>query len=348
MSAPLFKYKLEMIVNEPSYGIHNEPYYVVMLCNDEIDLKTLRYTGRYAQGSQFIAPIYAKGLGHTYMFTDNINRMSTYLSPTIDKVISVKAYINEIIRAVGSVCEAATTGCSDIADVGLRESLVLIVNWFAGGDNRLEDVFRHFDGNYFPTRKTMPLEIQMIRSFTQLDQLKIFMSPYVRNINEVYANAVQSMSTWPSIQYELLSRNSLLTQSSDSVAPVGPEEVGHMAKFLMSLMRYTAEDFWFDVDTGPGSYRDGWYTLINARTGFYKSQAYMKDSVACELPTLLTNAADLITKFPTRSLVAHRSCMEDVSIYDKNDNTLLLYIDLPMWLIASCHGLINASNTYSF
>lgn len=348
LTAPLFKYKLEMIINDPSYNIHNQPYYVVIVCNDEIDLNTLRYSGKFNNGGQFIAPIYARGLGHTYMFTENINTVLAYLDPTADKVISVKAYINEILRAIGAVYDPSVTEGIDIADAGLVEPLVLITNWFAGSNHRVQEVFRHFDGNYFPTRRTLPLEVQMIRAFNQLDQLKVFMSAYAWNVNEVCSNAIRSMSTWPSIQYELLKHDALLIRTSDTSAPNGPEELGHMAKFLLSLMRYNAEDFWFDVDIGPGSYRDGWYTQINTRTGFDQRQNYMKDSMACELPTLLTNAADLITRFPSRCMIAHRSCMEDVSVYDKNDNTLLLYIDLPMWMIASCHGLINASNTYSF
>lgn len=349
ITAPLFKYKLEMIVSEPAYNVHNRPYYVVIVCNDEIDVNTLRYTGKYNNGKQFITPIYAKGLEHVYMFTENVNRILNYLNPNTTQVISVKAYINAVLQAVGAnCCDMTSTECIDVTDACFREPLVLMTNWLASGDNRLDDVYRCFSSNYFPTRRSLPLEVQMIRTFDQLDQLKVFINPYVRNINEVCANAVRSMSTWPSTQYELLVHNSLLTQSTDSVVPVGPEELGHMSKFLLNLMRHADEDFWFDVDIGPDSYRDGWYTRINTRTGFDQHKVYVKDSIACELPTLLTYAADLITKFPTRSMVAHRSCMEDVCVYDKNDNTLLLYIDLPMWMIASCHGLINASNTYSF
>lgn len=344
---PLFKYKLEMIVNDPSFGIINQPYYMVIVCNDEIDTITMSYTGKFNSGSQFIAPIYARGLGHTYMFTNGVNNLLSYLGYTTDRVMSVKGFIGAILHALGDISRDVLDVDADIADVALSEPLSQITDWFASGNCRTGDIINHLDGRYFSNRRTLPSEVHLIRTFTQLDQLKLFINPYVRNIDEVHANVIRTMPTWPSIQSDLIARGALLSRSVDCDNPVLVDDIGRMAKLLQCIMHYQAEDFWFDVDPN-GVYDDKWYTCINPRVGFTQQQVYESSNSSGFMSYLLTSATDILSRYPSKSLVAHRSCMEDIGIYDKNDNTLLLYIDLPMWLIASCHALINVHNTESF
>ena len=342
----MWKYKLQLVINDSTSGAVNQPFYIVMLSNDEIDTRTMCYKGRVRAGYQYILPIYAHGMGRTYMFVDAVNELlRRYPSSPTPGVISPLQFVDHVFLQIGGeigICSPGVNKSLDVADVCFNEPLLQVVSQVCANDSVAD--YDTFSRRYALTASSMPMEIDMIRRFRRLTDLRMFVNPYVRNINEVCDAATFSSSAWESTRQYLETHDALLTASTDSRLPPTPEESSRMGSFLSALYAYDSDDFWFTPDFGIRDVGDKYFKNIDTLHGFTSNTQLVRQYTADGITLGLIQATDIFGRFVGRRLIAHRSCMEDVSVYDKDDNTLLLYIDLPMWLLASCNGLINRNN----
>lgn len=334
----LHKFKLDVLPDPAS----NQHWQFVVISNAELNLN---------DDKSFIFPVYVRRPdGSVIINTDCVNEMFEYFnivqSSTGKRVVSTISFISTIANACGSF-NMREDDMPAMSYLGRDEQLLEIINNI-GYDGLDESVVADYHRIYAVKSTAVPREIVYIFSLRNMGQVRIFVNQYALAANtELIAAASSSKSTWPDMYRHLHQNNLILTQATDVMLPQTEAMISYMGRFLTEAYTVAGDDYWIDIRTDPASVSDLYYRAINPRAGFSSSTSRLDKWANLTFNALY--AMDLGGRFRNQELCMHRTCMDEIVIYNKSDlSNPLLYLDMVWWTLCSAPGLINESNAMFF
>lgn len=335
------KYRIDFMIN-------NTNHYLIVMSLERLNTDTL--LGMTSGLPTPIYPLYGKIYQRHILFTQRINQFFQATSccscspHTSNQVMSTMDFINSIDHAIGANGEPTLKVGMDgdfpgASPIIRNDPLMEIMNELLT-DLQFSNPWGNLSQQFRITQEMIPPEIAMvIQGATQSTDLLRFDSPTRRVKSDVQIAVEFSRENWEETSRRIHDDNAVLSQTTDNILPCTPEDNSRMGLVLGSIADIPAEDFWFDVRSSLMDTSDFYIKKINPYTGFSRTTERLHG-----WDTLVHNliyAVDLLGKFPGTVMVAHKSCLEDLTVYDRRTNKILLYIDLVWWTLASANGLIN-------
>lgn len=339
-----YKYRMDLVDGRGGYS------HIFLISIGHFDPRT--FLDENKQPTR-VYPIYGKVRGKYVLFIDRINE---FFKDT-ECIVAPQSFNGSTVM---STMDYVTTAQTAIESMPMRNASIAYDCSYVVRDDPYEDILNIALSNissaenhvgvlnaYGVLLGLMSPEIQMIYKFLKSsDDLRRFDSPLRRSRSDVQIAVEAALPFWPDIDRQLHVEDRIFKQSTDSRVPHSLDGLGFMEKTLNAIYQMDVEDFWFDIRPDPKDISDFYIKKINPYTGFSKVTSRMTSW--SDLIFDLIYATDLIGRFPDTLMMAHRSCLEDLTIYDKTTNQILLYIDLVWWVLAAAPGLINVYNTRHF
>ena len=161
--------------------------------------------------------------------------------------------------------------------------------------------------------------------------LKMYVNGFADKTNNVRNGVIGSMDRWGMLYDSLTYAGRIMTQ---------PYSFNGRLDLLIHYAHLIGPDFYVVVDMKNDHFEipDMYLHRINLDTNFVIGDAQRSEHVKQFVRHLCTS---LDNPWYGNKVRIHKSCMEDIVVYDEDTNEILLYMDLVWFTIAASNGLIN-------
>lgn len=332
--SPVF-YKYKIILSEvipelqnTKEFLHNPSQFVsesevVFISTTPIDLDTYE-TNPYG----VIYPLYGKTGGITVVFPKSIERflkLANFYDDT--ELMSPIDFIEEQQALYGGLFPAEQEFLSSIAPlawgIGLQEAAGIIQTDRQQVDALIAKSAYHYS--------IFPRMFLLASNAVSWQELKMYVNGFADKTNNVRNGVVGSMIRWEELYNHLVYNGRILTR---------PYYFDARMDLVVYYAHLIGDDFVATVDMSndhfdiPDMYLnriqlDGQFEMFGSqRSGHIK-----------EFVRALCKAVD--NPWAGNKIRIHKSCMEDIIVYDAETNEILLYLDLTWFTISAASGLIN-------
>ena len=274
-----------------------------------------------------IYPLYGRACGMTVLFTKSIERLLNLADFYAEsELITPIEFIQEKMTMLGGILQAGDTEIiTGYSPVAWKHSMEEIVNLLQVDlDATVSELV------WIPSM--FPPLFRLASEAVSWQSLKMYVNGFADKTNNVRNGVVGSMIRWGDIQNRLISQGRLFTVPYNTLSA------------RMDLLVYYAHligpDFFVTVDMAddhfdiPDLYLQRISLDMNFEIGGMQRSENIKQFVR-----LLCQATD--NPWAGSKVRIHKSCMEDIVVYDANTQEILLYLDLVWWTVAASNGLIN-------
>lgn len=286
-------------------------------------------------------PLFAHMGSECFLFVDSIDAMFREGSMIVSNEF-VKSVISpmELIRRVDN--HMAHSQLSQHWDTSISkvvrphssiELLMEIMNGASGSDSRLE-------ATYGVSQFVVPEAIKMLGEVRRASQLMRFMHPMGCVPSDIASIAMcQDFAQMKNF----IDVNGILPRKVNDIYLYEVEDRSPTGEWLSAIYSQPFNDFSFDIRQDILDLSDLYVQHCNVYDDFRHAFWRVKDwnhLMSCLI--MAFNLGKYNIKNNETKLHVQRSWLEDLVIKDDNDN-VVLYVDLVMWMLACSNGLINAS-----
>ena len=332
--SPVF-YKYKIVLSEvipelqnTKEFLHNPSQFVsksevVFISTTPIDLDTY-------ETSQFgvIYPLYGKTGGITVTFPKSIERflkLANFYDDT--ELMSPIDFIEELQALYGGLFPAEQEFMSTIAplgwNIGLQEAAAIVQSDRQQVDALIAKSAYHYS--------IFPRMFLIVSNAVSWQELKLYMNGFADKTNNVRNGVVGSMIRWEELYNHLVSNGRILTR---------PYYFDARMDLVVYYAHLIGDDFVATVDMSNDHFDipDMYLNRIQLN-GQFKMFGSQRSEHIKEFVRALFKAVD--NPWVGNKIRIHRSCMEDIIVYDVETNEILLYLDLTWFTISAASGLIN-------
>ena len=332
---PLF-YKYKLVISEVCNELQTTPQFLhnPMTCMSESEIvfvstQPINLDTYECDPYAVIYPLYGRTCGQVLLFSKSIDRFLKLVDfYNEEEVITPFEFIQEKTAMYGGILSAGDDWeflpYAPISwNISLRDIVEIIQNKSGDINAIMAKVAYH--------RSMFSDLFILVSNAVSWQTLKMYVNSFADKTNNVRNGVVGSMCRWDELYNYLVTNGRIMTQ---------PYSWSARMDLLVHFAHLIGPDFFVTVDMSNDHFDipDMYMHRIQLQSNFVVGNAQRSGHIK-QFVTLLCNALD--NPWRGNKVRIHKSCMEDIVVYDAVTNEILLYMDLVWFTLASSNGLIN-------